>query len=141
MTTAQEGVGSAALPVKTPDFYQLQGAQLHITYSTTSFGGKPRFVYQDALQTLTFEGDQIRTVTTEIGMLVTVTTLMTIDSGSTTFTLLVPTVNLGPTNQAPIQTEGITTIHRFSIVPAFNQGQTELYTVTPLTGTASLVVF
>jgi len=26
-------------------------------------------------------------------------------------------------------------------VPAFNQGQTELYTVTPLTGTASFVVF
>ncbi|HSZ29604.1 MAG TPA: hypothetical protein VK784_07595 [Pseudonocardiaceae bacterium] len=141
MTTAQKEVGSAALPVKTPDFYQLQGAQLHITYSTTSFDGKPRFVYQDALRTLTFEGDQIRTVTTEIGMLVTVTTLITIDSGSTTFTLLVPTVNLGLTNQAPIQTEGITTIHRFSIVPAFNQGQTELYTVTPLTGTASLVVF
>lgn len=141
MAIAQDEAGSAALPVRTPDFYQLHGSQLHITYSTTSFDGKPRFVYQDASQTLTFEGDQIRTAITEIGVLVTVTTRMTVDSGSTTFTLLVPTVNLGPSDQASIHTEGITTIHRFSIVPAFNQGQTESYTVMPLTGTASLVVF
>ena len=52
-----------------------------------------------------------------------------------------PTVHLNSTNHASIHTEGITTIHRFSILPAFNQGQTELYTVTPLTGTASFVVF
>jgi hypothetical protein len=141
MATAQEEVRSTALPVNTPDLYQVHGDQLHITYSTTSFGGKPRFDYQDAAQSLTFEGDQIRTVATEIGTLVTVTTCMTIDRGSTTFTLFVPTVNLGPSNQALIDTVGITTIHRFSIVPAFNQGQTELYRVTPLTGTASFVNF
>ena len=141
MTTAQEEAGSTAFPVTAPDLYQLQGAQLHITYSTTSLDGKPRFVYQDASQTLAFEGDQIRTVITEIGILVTVTIRMTIDNGSTTFTLLVPTVNLGPSNNAFIDTEGITTIHRFSTVPAFNQGQTELYTVTRLTGTASFVPF
>jgi hypothetical protein len=141
MTTAQEEVGSTVLPVNTPDLYQLHGDQLHIMYSTTSFDGKPRFDYQDASQTLAFEGDQIRTVTTEIGTLVTVTICRTIDRGSTTFTLFVPTVNLGSSNQAPINTEGITTIHRFSIVPAFNQGQTELYAVTRLTGTASFVNF
>ncbi len=141
MATAREEIGSSTLPVNTPDLYQLHGDHLHITYSTTSFDGKPRFDYQDASQTLTFEGDQIRTVTTEIGALVTVTICMTIDRGSTTFTLFVPTVNLGSLNQAPVDTEGITTIHRFSIVPAFNQGQTELYTVAPLTGTASFVNF
>ena len=141
MTTAQEQTGSAVLPVHTPDFYQLHGDQLHISYSTTSFDGKPRFDYQDATQTHTFEGDQIRTVTTELGTLVTVTICMTIDRGSTTFTLLVPTVNLGSSQQVPIDTQGITTIHRFSIVPAFNQGQTELYRVTPLAGTASFINF
>ncbi len=141
MATAQEKIGSAARPVNTPDLYQLHGDQLHITYSTTSIDGKPRFDYQDASQTLAFEGDQIRTITTEIGTLVTVTICMTIDRGSTTFTLLVPTVNLDPSNQVRIEAKGITTIHRFSIVPAFNQGQTELYTVSPLTGTASFVNF
>ncbi|MGH3831449.1 MAG: hypothetical protein ACRDRS_13545 [Pseudonocardiaceae bacterium] len=141
MTTAQGTAASAELPITTPDFYQLQGVLLHITYSTTTFGGKPRFVYQDAVRTLTFEGDQIRTVNTEIGTLVTVTILTTIDNGSTTFTLLVPTVNLGSVPSLAISTEGITTIHRFSLVPVFNLGQTELYTVTPLTGTASFINF
>ena len=114
MTATQEQAGSAALPVNTPDLYSLHGDQLRITYSTTSFDGKPRFDYQDATQIHSFEGDQIRTVTTEIGMLVTVTLCRSIDRGSTTFTLLVPTVNLGSSQQAPIDTTGITTIHRFS---------------------------
>ncbi|HEX6405183.1 MAG TPA: hypothetical protein VF003_18820 [Pseudonocardiaceae bacterium] len=141
MTATQEQAGSAVLPVNTPDLYSLHGDQLRITYSTTSFDGKPRFDYQDATQIHSFEGDQIRTVTTEIGMLVTVTLCRSIDRGSTTFTLLVPTVNLGSSQQAPIDTMGITTIRRFSPVPAFNQGQTELYRVTPLIGTASFVNF
>jgi hypothetical protein len=72
---------------------------------------------------------------------VSATLVSTIDHGSTTFTLVVRTVNLPSSNEAPIHTEGITTIHRFSTAPAFNQGQTELYTVSRLTGTASLVFF
>jgi hypothetical protein len=141
MATAHEETARAPRPVTTPNLYQLHAAQLHITYSTTSFDGKPRFGYQDTSQTLTFEGDQIRTSTTEIGTLVSVTLVSTIDHGSTTFTLVVPAVNLPSSNEAPIHTEGITTIHRFSVAPAFNQGQTELYTITRLTGTASLVFF
>src|SRR5437763_15468584 len=104
MTATQEQAGSAALPVNTPDLYSLHGDQLRITYSTTSFDGKPRFDYQDATQIHSFEGDQIRTATTEIGMLVTVTLCRSIDRGSTTFTLLVPTVNLGSSQQVPIDT-------------------------------------
>jgi hypothetical protein len=141
MTAAPEQAGSVALPVNTPDLYSLHGDQLRITYATTSFDGRPRFDYQDATQMHSFEDDQIRATTTEIGLLVTVTLFRSIDRGSTTFTLLVPTVNLGSAQQAPIDTLGITTIHRFSSVPALNQGQTELYRVTPLTGTASFVNF
>lgn len=141
MATAQEETKSAPRPVTTPNLYLLRGAQLHITYSTTSLDGKPRFSYQDASQALIFEGAQIRTVITEIGMLVSVTLVTTIDRGNTTFTLVAPTVNLPSSNEAPIYTEGITTIHRFSIAPVFDQGQAELYTITPLTGTARLVFF
>ena len=141
MAATEEQVAAPLLPIRLPNLFQVHGAQLHITYSTTSFDGKPRFLYQDAFQTLNFEGDQIRTVASEIATLVTVTIRMTIDSGSTSFTLLVPTVHLSATNHATLHTEGITTIHRFSILPAFNQGQTELYTVTPLPGTASFVNF
>jgi hypothetical protein len=80
-------------------------------------------------------------VDTEIGTMVTVTIFKTIDSGSTSFTLIVPHVNLDQATSVPIVTEGITTLHRFSIVPALNHGQTELYTVVRLTGTASAVEF
>ena len=104
-------------------------------------GSIARFEYQDANQTLILPESEIRAATSEIGTLVTVTIRRTVDSGSTSFTLLVPTVNLEQTNQAAINTVGITTIHRFSLIPNFNRGQTEFYTVTELTGTAEAINF
>ncbi|MEA2617554.1 MAG: hypothetical protein QOE72_3337 [Chloroflexota bacterium] len=125
----------------TPNLYQVQGHGVHVTYSTSGFDGKPHFDYQDTNQTLHFEGDQIRSTVSEVGTLVTVTTRPTVDAGSTTFTLVVPQVNLGTMLSAPITTIGITTQHRFSVVPKFNHGQTELYNVVILKGTASAVDF
>jgi hypothetical protein len=128
-------------PNLSPNLYLLQGHQLHITYSTTGFDGNPHFTYQDARHTLNFVGKEIRTLDTEIGTLVSVTIVQTVDTGSTTFTLLVPKINLGSSKKASVKTEGITTIHRFSIIPIFNQGQTEIYSVIPLSGSAELVAF
>lgn len=125
-----------------PNLYQLQGGGIHVSYSTTSISGKPLFDYQDANGARSFSGDQINVTPTPIGSLVTVTIRRTVDTGSTSFSVLVPNVNLTGVGQSvPIQTDGITTIHRFSVVPAFNHGQTELYQVTPLYGTAANVVF
>jgi hypothetical protein len=72
---------------------------------------------------------------------VSVTIDLTVDSGSTTFSLLVPTVNLGNAVSTPISTIGITTHHKFSLIPSLNLGQTEMYTVTQLTGTAEALDF
>jgi hypothetical protein len=128
--------------VISPNLYQLNGHHLHVSYSTTSFGGKPQFDYQDTRQTLHFEGDEIRTIDLEIGTLVTVSLQLTVDLGSTVFSLLVPHVNLDPsTKQSHIHTEGITTMRRFSLIPALNRGQTDLYSVIRLTGTAQAVEF
>ena len=125
-----------------PNLYELTGGKMHVTYSTSSKNGQPHFTYQDGTQNLSFAGDQIRQTKTEIGTLVSVTIHMTVDSGSTAFTLLVPAVNLAsPSSPAQIHTYGITTGHRFSVVPAANRGQTETYTLTELSGTASAVVF
>lgn len=126
-----------------PNFYQLHGHHLTVSYSSSGIDGKPHFSYQDTHKTLSFTGDEIRTVDTEIGSIVTVTLQLTVDSGSTTFSLLVPTVNLDDRTQqsGSITTEGITTLHRFSLIPALNRGQTELYNVTRLTGTAQFVLF
>jgi hypothetical protein len=125
----------------TPNLYDLQGHNLHITYSTTSIDGKPRFQYHDNFQTLQFSGDQIRMLDSEIGTLVTVTIRLTPDLGSTLFTFLVPQVNLNQSTQSQITTFGITTLHRFSIAPQLDLGQTEHYTVAGLSGTAALVAF
>ncbi|MFN6558495.1 MAG: hypothetical protein RMY28_001630 [Nostoc sp. ChiSLP01] len=128
---------------KVPTSYELQNKQqrLKVTYSTTSFTGEPRLQYQKGRQILQFAGDEIRTTDTEIGTLVTVTLSKTVDTGSTTFSLLIPAVNLGNSNEAPIETKGITTENRFSTIPAFNQGQRQIYKVTPLFGTAQALVF
>lgn len=131
----------------TPNLFQLHGKSLNISYSSSGLDGKPHFSYQDVHKSLQFTGDEIRTLETEIGLLVTVNLQVTIDSGSTTFSLLLPNVNLddqvqqGAGMSAPITTEGITTIHRFSLIPALNRGQTELYSVVQLTGTAQFVLF
>ena len=124
-----------------PNLYQLHGHHLHITYSTSSIDGKPRLLYHDPFQTLQFSGDQIRTLDSEIGTLVTVTTRLTPDFGSTSFTLMVPQVNLEQSSESHVNTFGVTTFHRSSIAPQLDLGQKEQYTVAELSGTASLVAF
>jgi hypothetical protein len=73
--------------------------------------------------------------------LVSVTIQESIDVGSTSFTLIVPAVQLpqGLGASTPISTAGITTTHRI-LAGAIGHAQTETYVVTPLTGTASRVV-
>ena len=122
-----------------PNFYQLHGQDLETTYMISQCTGTPYFKYQDPSRKLEFIGDQIRTVGTETGTLVTVTIIQTVDTGSTTFSLLVPAVNLDETRQAPIATEGITTDHKFSIDREKNERQLELYKFTGLTGEAKFV--
>ncbi len=123
-----------------PTLYELSGNGIFVTYMTTSLTGQPQFYYQDAFQAKHFTGNQIQTVDTIIGKLVTVFLIQTVDGGNTTFTLIVPTVNLPASNVANITTEGITTLHKFSIFKP-PQGQTETYSFHRLSGTASFVVF
>ncbi|MEH1780081.1 MAG: hypothetical protein V7L26_13355 [Nostoc sp.] len=65
----------------------------------------------------------------------------TVDIGNTLFTLIIPRVNLGNSQSATVETKGITTTNRFSVIPKFNQGQTQTYTIINLTGTAQAVAF
>jgi hypothetical protein len=123
-----------------PTLYELSGNGLHVTYSTSSLQGQPLFNYHDNFQVRNFSGNEIQTVDTIVGKLVSVFLIRTVDGGSTSFTLLVPQVHLPPSNVAHITTEGITTLHKFSIVNP-PQGQTELYTFHRLHGTARFVQF
>jgi len=110
----------------------------HITYSTTSITGKPIFNYTDLKGTHNFTGDEIRALKTEIGTMVTVTLVRTIDTGSTELTLLVP--NFKPESSAPeFKTIAIVTTERTSFLPV--NGALDSYEVINLQGTADSVVF
>jgi hypothetical protein len=123
------------MPFVQPNLWILSGGSIHIRYSSST----ANFHYQDSFRNQTFTGSQIRSVSVpDLGTLVSVTIFLTVDSGSSTFTVLLPNTNLNstPGSSAPIATDGITTAHHFSLVPALLHGQLEFYTVTPLTGTA-----
>ena len=133
----------AAAPTTTPNQYHLHGGGIAVSYFPEGFGPLPpgpraRLIYQDALRSLSFAGGDVRTVEVpDLGTTVSVTLVGTVDLGSTTFSLVVPHVLVPlPGGAVPVQTEGITTVHR-TFLAGPGQAQRETYTVTPLAGTAS----
>jgi hypothetical protein len=124
-----------------PNHYNLSDRRLKISYSTSGIQGQPSLSYQDGHQTLNFHGDQVRTVDTEIGTLVSVTIHVTVDVGSTTFTVLIPSINLAKAGaQERFETAGIKTAHKTPLVQP-PTGPRETYEVHQLKGTAQVVEF
>ncbi len=130
-----------------PNRYQLSGGGIHVTYLTVcgpvTPGGGGCLSYHDSHRALNFRGDEIRVIEVpDLGTWVSVTLHLTVDFGSTTFSVLLPHVNVPDMLGAcePVHTQGITTIHRTSIIPQLIQGQLDIYTVTPLSGTACNVI-
>jgi hypothetical protein len=128
-----------------PNQYHIQGGGISVSYYPDGFGppvldrGSLLFVYQDAHRSQSFFSDQVRTIKVDdLGTVVSVTLVETVDTGSTTFSLLVPDVQL-PEQQTSvfIRTEGITTVHRV-FVALIGHPQSETYTVTALDGTAAV---
>ncbi|MDD5216287.1 MAG: hypothetical protein PHQ03_12250 [Methylococcales bacterium] len=124
-----------------PNLYDLKNGSLQINYSTSGIDGKPHFSYTKNKVHLSFSGDEIRTAETDLGTVVSVTTTMTVDSGSTSFSILIPKINLDSTKKSTIKTQGIETKHTFSMIPTFNKGQVDTYKVIGLTGKVSFVMF
>lgn len=128
-----------------PNQYHLHGGGIAVSYVPLGFGpvtpsGEGRFTYQDAHRSLNFNGNAIRVVDVpDLGTIVSVTIVPTVDVGDTTFSLLVPQVML-PQHvgaSAFIKTKGITTVHRI-LAGAIGVAQRETYTVNQLSGTAAL---
>ena len=132
-----------------PNLWSLSGGGIHVRFWTFTLGPirqgdePPHLTYHDSHRTLSFHGDEIRSVDVpDLGTVVSVTIVLTVDTGSTTFTLLLPRVNIasqGPSNSVPVSTEGITTVHAGPFGPHLGHAQEEFYTVTPLMGTAAFV--
>ena len=141
--TSPQSTSAAPAAVAAPNQYHLHGGGITVSYYPEGFGPIPAtgpitFIYQDTHVALSFPASEVRTVAVEdLGTLVSVTLKRTVDVGSTSFSLLIPRVNVVPRG-APvaITTEGITTVHRTPFLPP-GHAQLDTYTVTRLTGTAS----
>jgi hypothetical protein len=124
-----------------PNLFELRGGGIQVTYSTSSFDGKPQLTYEDQKVSLTFQGEEIRSLDTEIGLQLTVTLEQVPDLKAVTLTLILPTINLQG-DKSPFQTQAIVTTHRTSIGgPDLVKGALQLYRVKPLRGIARVVVF
>jgi len=154
MTTAQKATAPVSAPAPTangqalaqskPNQYHLAGHHVSVSYYPDGFGpipvdGPDRLFYQDSHQHLVFNGSEIRKVVVpDLGTILSVTIVRTIDVGFTSFSVILPDVNLpaGPHASAAVRTEGITTVHR-AFVGLIGHPQAETYTVTTLTGDAT----
>jgi len=125
--------------VEAPNTYALRGNGISVGFSSTSISGKPQFRFTDASGTLMFSGDEITVADSAAGTLVSVVIVDVPDAESTTFTLVLPDVNLAGDPRPTIKTIGITTVRSTTIAgpPA---GQTSNSEATRLRGTAEHMV-
>ena len=127
-----------------PNHYTLRSkdGKTTVDYEPSSFTGQP-------VLTLTqppghpirhFAGSQIRGRNTEIGTLVSVTTHITVDTGSTSFSVLIPAISLAAvSDHKEFTTEAIVTSHSGPIsVPL--TGVHERYQFIPMKGQATFVL-
>jgi hypothetical protein len=126
-----------------PNRFELEGNCTKIIYSTTSFSAVPQLNYQDQKRNLNFSGDEIRSLPTEIGTLISVTLEVIPDLRTITLSLLIPNVNLPEGKRKnPIETIAILTTASTSIGgPDLVDGQLEAYQILMLKGIASFVEF
>ena len=126
-----------------PNRYLLQSSDgtTMVDYETSSFIGQPMLnLTQGPGPIRHFAGSQIRTLSAEIGTLVTVTTRLTIDTGSTSFSILIPAISLkGISDHEAFTTEAIVTSHKGpNSIPS--TGALETYSFIPMKGEASFVL-
>ncbi len=123
-----------------PNLFQLSGEGITATYSTTSIDGQPRFTYKKGRQTLNFAGSDIETANIGIGTLVSVVVARIPDKSSTTFSILLPSIQLTDTRKQAFRTIGITTVTATTIAgpPA---GVQQTYKTVALRGSAKQVDF
>jgi hypothetical protein len=123
------------------NLFELSGDDIQVTYSSSSFSGLPLFSYRDSSINRQFSGEDIRSVKTELGELLTVTLEQIPDLRTVTFTLILPVVTVLPTSAGThIQVPGITTTTQTTIAGPL-LGAEKTYSQVSLKGTAQVVAF
>lgn len=128
----------------TPNQYHLQSHVNHGQgivvdyYPHAGPNGQLYLRYQDHMRSLDFYGNDVRVVQApgDLDTIVNVTIDYTVDSGDTTFSLVVPNVVISGSHEIPIETFGVTTKHYVGPSPVARP-QRETYTVTSLKGAAA----
>lgn len=120
------------------DQFVLSGRGVDVQIAPTLAGG-PQLRYHAGTDHRDFTKDEITIEQSPIGTWYTVTIAITVDVGSTTFSVLVPTVRITPGGSAPVRTVGVTTVHKTPFAPPAAIGQTENYTIHTLRGTATFI--
>lgn len=129
--------------LKSPNLYELAGGGITVSYATSGIDGQARLHYKDKKLNVTAVGDQIQSypgpgASARVGMV-----LRTIpDSKIISFVLVLPRVNLGPSNRARITTFSVTVTSKTTIGgPGLVPGQVDSYALTELKGSAKFVLF
>ena len=127
-----------------PNKFALQSSdgKTKVDYETSSFIGQPTLnLTQGPGPIRHFSGSQIRRINTEIGTLVSVTTHITVDTGSTSFSILIPAITLtSGSDHKDFSTDAVITAHTGpNSVPT--TGVHETYQFIPLKGQATFVRF
>lgn len=142
--TPAQKEAATVVPRREPNDFALNGSDIRINYSTTSFIGQPQFNYKTQNNSRQFTGEEINTIDTNIGKLVTVLIEPDADTGKEVWlTLLLPTINLPSSLENSIQTEAILTTKRTLVRGGSRilEGQLETYKTLSLRGTARSVDF
>jgi len=117
-------------------------SKIEVDYETSSFIGQPvlNLIQGPGGPIRHFSGSQIRRVNTEIGTLVSVTTQVSVDTGSTSFSVLIPAITLtGLGDTKSFATDAVITTHSGpNSVPS--TGVHETYQFIALKGEANFVV-
>lgn len=124
--------------IKPPNVYELHGDGIIVTYSASDLKGQPELTYHSESLACSFSGPDVTVEETQVGTLVSVTIVKTVDVGFTSFTLVLPYVNLVFGDPATIRTVGITTLHR-ALAGAIGHPQQTTYRVQHLHGSARQV--
>jgi hypothetical protein len=116
--------------------FELQGGGLTIQYTKSSIAGVPILTFNHRGVKKSYRGDEIRSVDTELGQLVTVMVEVVPDLHTITLTLVVPGMNLDG-GEGPVQTFAVFTTELTSIGgPRLVKGQLDRYDTIQLTGRA-----
>ena len=143
MTSATQDQPIVSSATVVPNQYHLHGKDITVSFFPEGSGpviagqGRLRLVYQDSQRSLTFFGDQVRTVDVlDLGTVVSVTLVELGSFGRTTVSVVIPPVDLPPHGTAQIATFGVTEIHVGALVGS-GHPQQATYRVTKLRGMAS----